>query len=232
MKSESIIKAIKLIYPQIQGGFVYWETQSNGKPWENPIDGLVWENTQYPKPTWAQIEPLLAEIELQKAKEAKIATLLENYKLAIKKDYYISSATLIDNLGQNIGVSDAIFSIKDPNILTHETAIVFAGAFKIQEIFNQILIEEIKKLLPALLDYATIKTKVYDSNKVFIPYTTTNKNKEEIKVKLSARNIDGIFSHLFDRVAKTSSLMGIKKQAIEDATTVEQLEAIDLTFPK
>lgn len=169
---------------------------------------------------------------LDETKEAKIAILLENYKLAIKKDYYISSAILIDNLGQNIGVSDAIFSIKDPNILTHETAIVFAGAFKIQETFNQILVEEIKKLLPTLPDYATIKTKVYDSNKVFIPYTTTNKNKEEIKVKLSARNIDGIFSHLFDRVAKTSSLMGIKKQAIEDATTVEQLEVIDLTFPK
>lgn len=169
---------------------------------------------------------------LAKVKEAKIAILSENYKLAIKKDYYISSATLIDNLGQNIGVSDAIFSIKDPNVLTHETAVVFAGTFKIQETFNQILIEEIKKLLPALPDYATIKTKVYDSNKVFIPYTTTNKDKEEIKVKLSARNIDGIFSHLFDRVAKTSSLMGIKKQAIEDATTIEQLEVIDLTFPK
>lgn len=226
MKGNIIFKAIKLIYPQIEGGYTYWENQTN------LADGLVWENKIFSKPKWEDIEKLIPQIELQDAKEAKIAILSENYKLAIKKDYYISNAILIDNLGQNIGVSDAIFSIKDPNVLTHETAVVFAGAFKIQETFNQILIEEIKKLLPALPDYATIKTKVYNSNKVFIPYTTTNKDKEEIKVKLSAKNIDGIFSHLFDRVAKTSSLMGIKKQAIEDATTIEQLEAIDLTFPK
>lgn len=85
MKGESILNAIKLIYPQIEGGFSYWETQSNGEPWENPIDGLVWENQEYSKPNWAQIEPLLAEIELQKAKEDKIAEIRERKEIELYK---------------------------------------------------------------------------------------------------------------------------------------------------
>lgn len=51
----NIIEAIKEIYPNINGGYMYWETQKDGTPWENPIDGLVWGNTEYTKPTWSQI---------------------------------------------------------------------------------------------------------------------------------------------------------------------------------
>jgi hypothetical protein len=62
MKSDSIFKAIKQIYPAIEGGFTY-----------SPADGLVWENTQYSKPQWSQIEALIPAIELQEAKDAKLA---------------------------------------------------------------------------------------------------------------------------------------------------------------
>jgi hypothetical protein len=67
MKADLIFKAIKQIYPQIEGGFSYWENQIN------PEDGLVWENKEYPKPTWKEIEALIPQVELQKAKEEKIA---------------------------------------------------------------------------------------------------------------------------------------------------------------
>jgi len=73
MKSEIIFKAIKQIYPQIQGGYVYWENQIN------PADGLIWENTQYPKPKWSEIEALIPTIELQEAKDEKIAQLNQYY---------------------------------------------------------------------------------------------------------------------------------------------------------
>ena len=66
----NIIEAIKKIYPNIQGGFGYAETD-NGVPWQNPVDGLRWENQEYPKPTWEQIQKVLPIVELEEAKEKK-----------------------------------------------------------------------------------------------------------------------------------------------------------------
>lgn len=59
---SNVVNAIKKIYPNITGGFVYWETKSNGEPWENPIDGLNWENKEFDKPTWDQIEEYIDEL--------------------------------------------------------------------------------------------------------------------------------------------------------------------------
>lgn len=67
-----VIEAIKKIYPNIQGGFSYWETQYDGNALVNPIDGLVWENTEFEKPTWEQIEVQLDIVELEQAKSSKI----------------------------------------------------------------------------------------------------------------------------------------------------------------
>jgi hypothetical protein len=68
-----IMEAIKLIYPKIQGGYVYWETKQDGSEWPNPIDGLIWENAEFAKPTWQQIETYLIQIELEEAKNKKIS---------------------------------------------------------------------------------------------------------------------------------------------------------------
>lgn len=73
-----VIEAIKKIYPTIQGGFVYWATQHDGTPFENSIDGLIWENTEFAKPTWAQIEAQLSIVELQEAKTSKLSQLNKN----------------------------------------------------------------------------------------------------------------------------------------------------------
>ena len=66
----NIIEAIKKIYPNIQGGYGYAETD-NGVPWQNPIEGLRWENQEYPKPTWEQIQKVLPLVELEQAKTQK-----------------------------------------------------------------------------------------------------------------------------------------------------------------
>ena len=73
-----IVQAIKLIYPEIQGGYVYWETKKDGAPLDNPIDGLVWENTEFTKPTWAQIKAKLLIVNLQKEQDLKIVQLKKN----------------------------------------------------------------------------------------------------------------------------------------------------------
>jgi len=70
---SNIIKAIKNIYPTIEGGFVYWETKQDGTPWESPIDGLIWENTEFTKPLWSDIELKISAIKLAEAKDSKIA---------------------------------------------------------------------------------------------------------------------------------------------------------------
>lgn len=71
---SNIIKAIQEIYPNINGGFVYWETKSDGTAWEKPEDGLVWENKEHSKPSWEAIEANFIKIDLENSKDSKIET--------------------------------------------------------------------------------------------------------------------------------------------------------------
>jgi len=54
--SKKVIDSIKKIYPDLNGGFVYFETKEDGTHWENPIDGLFWDSQEYDKPDWQTIE--------------------------------------------------------------------------------------------------------------------------------------------------------------------------------
>ena len=72
---SNVIEAINLIYPSINGGFVYFESKSDGSSWDNPIDGLIWENQAFTIPTWKQIESKFEQIDLQNAKDGKIKEL-------------------------------------------------------------------------------------------------------------------------------------------------------------
>jgi hypothetical protein len=95
---SNIVKAIQKIYPNIQGGFVYWQTKQDGSPLDSPIDGLVWENTEYNKPTWEQIEEKLLDIDLQEAKDIKISQLKANRDQACEKDLIsFQGNEIIDN---------------------------------------------------------------------------------------------------------------------------------------
>lgn len=67
MNFNTIFKAIKKIYPLIEGGYGYMENQVS------PADCIIWENTQYPKPEWSEIQALIPIIELENAKNEKIA---------------------------------------------------------------------------------------------------------------------------------------------------------------
>lgn len=66
MNGNTIFKAIKLIYPQIEGGYGFRENPAN------PADGLFWENKIFPKPKWEDIEKLIPQIQLEDAKAQKI----------------------------------------------------------------------------------------------------------------------------------------------------------------
>ena len=53
---KKVADSIKKIYPDLNGGFVYFETKEDGTPWENLIDGLFWESEEFLKPDWQTIE--------------------------------------------------------------------------------------------------------------------------------------------------------------------------------
>lgn len=59
INGESVINAIKQIYPEIQGGFVYWSLKHDGSELNHAEDGLIWENKKYPKPSWNEIMQII-----------------------------------------------------------------------------------------------------------------------------------------------------------------------------
>jgi hypothetical protein len=86
----NVIKAIQTIYPNIQGGFSYWQTKFDGSDWKNPIEGLVWENKQFEKPTWEQIEAANQQLE----EDLKETT--EKKKLRIKSELISSRKSFLE----------------------------------------------------------------------------------------------------------------------------------------
>jgi hypothetical protein len=73
LNSILVIEAVKTIYPNIKGGFSYWQTKPDGTPWESDIDGLVWENENYSKPNLEQLNGVIEAFLVKDAKAKKIA---------------------------------------------------------------------------------------------------------------------------------------------------------------
>ena len=99
---SKVIESIKKIYPEITGGFMYWETKQDLTEWENPIEGLIWENTKFEKPTWEQIEANFCSVELEKEKEVKLAQCL---KYLNQTDWYVvrlSDPTSIETIPNKV----------------------------------------------------------------------------------------------------------------------------------
>lgn len=216
----NIIEAIKKIYPNIQGGYGYSETD-NGAAWQNPIDGLRWENQEYPKPTWEQIQKVLPIVELEEAKEKKLKELIDIYNQSISKPHPIYNAPKLDKLNNPIGFTDAEFLIKDPSILKQETTIVFGGLFlTILKYFELINPKHTETLTTAL------------KSAIPIPYITKDKDGNEVKIHLTGAEVYNIFKHLFTRLQIQSGACENLKVQIEHANSIEDLEKINLEILK
>lgn len=216
----NIIEAIKKIYPNIQGGYGYAETD-NGVPWQNPIDGLRWENQEYPKPTWEQIQKVLPIVELEEAKEKKLKELIDIYNQSISKPHPIIQAPKLDQLNQPVGFVDAFFYIKDPEILKQETTIVFGGLFlTILKYFELINTKHTETLTTAL------------KSAIPIPYITKDNQGNEVKIHLTGAEVYNIFKHLFTRLQIQSGACENLKTQIEKANSIEDLEKINLEILK
>lgn len=98
MKSDIIFKAIKLIYPEIQGGYGFNQNQIEPVSGQF-IDGLIWENKIFPKPKWEDIQKLIPQIELEDAKAQKINELNEFHSSPAVKQLTIKAGKLEAHIG-------------------------------------------------------------------------------------------------------------------------------------
>lgn len=168
---------------------------------------------------------------LQKAKEAKIAQLKVNLDNESKKPFSLIGVKQIDKDGKVIGTVNAFYNIQDANSLTDSANIIFAGSImKIQAFLKLFSVaigkdfEAIKAQVNALSDNpATVSI-------ANIPYTTKDDKGNEIRVLLSFQKIEEIFAHVFNRVATKTNIFNIIEEKIKKATSIEELEKIDINL--
>jgi hypothetical protein len=211
-----ILKTIKKIYPLIEGGFTYWENQ------ENPADGLVWENTKFPKPKWSEIEALIPAIELQDAKDNKLAK-LEAFILSKKTEKYTShlAPEIID--GSRIGAEVKFYwhvdSIPNSN-LTPESVLNKCT-------MDYVSCNDLARKTGT--DYASEKTAYNNCVKQkIVPYPTTiiKDGKEQAGVVNILPVAFSIADHIQNREINNNKLLKIKEIQINACKSVEEVEAI------
>lgn len=168
---------------------------------------------------------------LDKAKAQKINELKANFEIASKKPFWLNNVKQIDKTNKVIGVINASYNIVDANSLTDSANIIFAGSFMKMQAFLQVLCKTLK------IDYNAILTQVNllsddpaTANVANIPYTTKDTNGNEIRVLLSFKNIQEIFTHIFQRVADKSNAYNIIEEKINKASSIEELNIIDINI--
>ena len=175
----------------------------------------------------------IKEYRLSEAKAQKINELKANFEIASKKPHELKSVKQIDKNGKFIKTVDAYYNIADVNSLNDSVNIIFAGTFIKMQAFLKVLCANLK------IDYNAILTQVNSlsdnpatTNVANIPYTTKDTKGNEIRVLLSFAKIEEIFAHIFTRVANVASSYNIIEEQIKKASTIEELEAIDIDINK
>jgi hypothetical protein len=187
---------------------------------KNKLSGIIGDFAVHQGDEWVElIGQELNNYLLEKAKEAKKNTLIENYNLEIAKPHPIAKAPKLDKLNKPIDFTDAEFRISNPDILKQETTIVFGGLFLS-------ILKYLELLNPK---HAEMMTQALNSS-IPIPYSTKNKKGEEVKIALTGIENFDIFKHLFVRISDKSSQLDLIKNQIENAKTLEQLEKINVNF--
>ena len=171
------------------------------------------------------------EFLLLKAKNQKINELKANFEIASKKPHGLKGVKQIDKNGKVIGMVDAYYNIADVNSLNDSVNIIFAGTFIKMQAFLKVLCASLK------IDYNAILTQVNGlsdnpatANVANIPYTTKDTKGNEIRVLLSFAKIEEIFAHIFTRVANVASSYNIIEEQIKKASTIEELEKININI--
>jgi len=227
-KAEAIFKAIKLIYPEIQGGYVFGENPAN------PADGLVWENKIFPKPKWEDIEKLIPQIQLEDAKAQKISE-LNSFILAEKTKPYTTFTA--PELTPSIVNGKTQFKQGEPVSFIWYVDAIPNSKLTPESILNKCNLDMTSCIKTSILDVksidlASLRTNLATClNSKIIPYTTTiTKNGVQSTGMVNVFPIaESLANHIQQREVNSNVLNGIYLTQINNCKTVAEVEAITFT---
>lgn len=228
MKSEIIFKAIKLIYPEIQGGYVFGENPAN------PADGLFWENKIFPKPKWEDIQKLIPQIELEDAKTKKINE-LNSFILAEKTKPYTTFTA--PELTPSIVNGKTQFKQGEPVSFIWYVDAIPNSKLTPESILNKCNLDMTSCIKASILDVKSIDLASLRANLAtclntkIIPYTTTiTKNGVQSTGMVNVFPIaESLANHIQQREVNSNVLNGIYLEKINNCKTVPEVEAITFT---
>jgi len=196
----NVIKAIQEIYPDIKGGFAYWETKQDGSPLNNPIDGLKWENLEHEKPSWDEIESKLGDIDLQEAKDSKITELKANKLAADLQDHH-----------HEINGSWYAFhmDLESRNLLSS----ILSSATTIYG-YDPLNTEDDNKVV-----YSSFGANTYDK--------TTKETGEKSFINLTYKDLRELYRHIAVRLGSIYALYNLAKNEINALTDINEVKSFD-----
>ena len=180
------------------------------------------ETPVYPDQFTPATQNEIAELLLSEAKKAKIEELQKVYDEAITKPLLLTNAAKLDTVGKPSGTIDAYFNVKEADVLKSENTILFSGLFLQIFSFLKILVGDENKF-NAMIAEASKTGRL-------LPYLTQDKNNNQVKIGLSGLQNMNIFNHIFTRVATDSSIREKLTDAVSNAKSVEEVEAIDINI--
>ena len=228
MNANSIFKAIKIIYPEIQGGYVFGENPAN------PADGLFWENKIFPKPKWEDIQKLIPQIELEDAKTQKINEL--NAFIFAEKTKPYTTFTAPELTPSIIGGKTQFKQGEPVSFIWYVDAIPNSKLTP-ESILNKCNLDMTSCIKTSILDAKSIDLASLKANlktcldSKIIPYTTTiTKNGVQSTGMVNVFPIaESLANHIQQREVNSNVLNSVYLAQINNCKTVPEVEAIKFT---
>ena len=227
-KADAIFKAIKLIYPRIEGGYVFGENELN------PIDGLFWENKIFPKPKWEDIQKLIPQIELEDAKAQKINE-LNTFILGEKTKPYTTFTA--PELVPSIVGGKTQFKQGEPVSFIWYVDAIPNSKLTPESILNKCNLDMTSCIKTSILDVKSIDLASLKANlktcldSKIIPYTTTiTKNGVQSTGMVNVFPIAELLAnHIQQREVNSNVLNSVYLAQINNCKNILEVEAIKFT---
>lgn len=227
-KADAILKAIKIIYPDIQGGYVFGENPTN------PADGLFWENKIFPKPKWEDIQKLIPQIELEDAKAQKINEL--NTFIFAEKTKPYTTFTAPELVPSIVGGKTQFKQGEAVSFIWYVDAIPNSKLTP-ESILNKCNLDMTSCIKTSILDVKSIDLASLRANlktcldSKIIPYTTTiTKNGVQSIGMVNVFPIaESLANHIQAREVNSNVLNSIYSTQINNCKTIDEVNLIKFT---
>ncbi len=196
-----IHEAIKKIYPEINGGYTFKESEDK---FENALD---WESTEYLKPTLEQIQKVLPIVELEQAKQIKIKQLKENRNQRLLRPMKFTKAfeIVFDDQGLDVVTDNTVF---------FEFRVTSTGQPATEP--NSLLLNAVSKTGDKYIRYSCIIIEGENSRKGYI--------------QLNSLVANNLLDHIEQRNTSYIKLSNDLETEINNCLTLEEVKNIDINI--